>query len=56
MDNTHTVKVEVIVTMEEMDGSPYESALIADEIIQELLRKHWDDDDFTCEVTGYKGD
>lgn len=56
MSNTHTVKFEVIVTMEEMDGSAYESALIADEIMRELITSHWSEEDFTCEVTGYSGD
>lgn len=49
---THIVRLTVVTVMEEMDGTPRQSAEIAMEIIEELLDKHFPDD-ATVEVEDY---
>lgn len=41
---THKVEILVTLTMEEMDGTPDASAEIAQEIIEGLIHKHYDNE------------
>jgi hypothetical protein len=44
MGNRHTIELTVIVDMDEMDGTPYQSADIALGILVEIISSHWDAD------------
>lgn len=41
---THTVALTVILQMDEMDGTPEQSAEIAHDLVSEALAEHWDAD------------
>jgi len=41
---THTITLAVTVEMDEMDGTPEQSAEIALDLVSEALATHWDAD------------
>ena len=41
---THTVTLTVVLHMDEMDGTPIQSAEIAHDLVTEALAEHWDAD------------
>lgn len=49
----HLIVMQVVVSMDEMDGSIEESAEIAMELTQEAIAKHWDKN-AVVSVTGYR--
>ena len=40
--STHTIRLTVTVTMDEMDGSPEQSAEIAQTLVAEAIAESWD--------------
>lgn len=41
---SHTVTLTVVLHMDEMDGTPEQSAEIAHDLVTEALAEHWDAD------------
>jgi hypothetical protein len=44
MSDKHTIQLTVLVDMFEMEGTPYDSADIARDILVEIISSHWDAD------------
>lgn len=41
---THTVTLTVVIQMDEMDGTPYQSAEVAHDLVSEALAEQWGHD------------
>ena len=44
MSSKHTINLTVLIDMDEMDGTPEQSAEIARDIVYGLIADHWDAD------------